>query len=197
MWQAQLLNSIAGLLAGGVAAGGGTSYESISTVTVGAGGVSSITFSSIPSTYTHLQIRGIIKSASTAAQNFSVAMNSDTTQTNYYSHYIYGGGASVGSGAFQSSGYYAFIGGEPSSNASYANMFGGFVTDILDYKNTNKYKTIRSIYGFDRNGSGEIGLTSGLWKNTNAVTDLTINISTAVANISQYSSFALYGIKGA
>lgn len=34
-----------------------TDYDSIATTTVGAGGAASITFSSIPSTYQHLQIR--------------------------------------------------------------------------------------------------------------------------------------------
>ena len=58
------------------------SYESIATVTVGAGGSSSISFTSIPSTYKHLQLRGIInstKSGASGADSLELTMNNDAT----------------------------------------------------------------------------------------------------------------------
>jgi hypothetical protein len=70
------------------------------------------------------------------------------------------------------------------------------VADIFDYTNTSKYTTMRTLAGCDTNGNGEMGFKSGLWMNTNAVTTITI-VNNDSSNFSQYSSFALYGIKGA
>jgi hypothetical protein len=64
---------------------------------------------------------------------------------------------------------------------------------VLDYGNTNKNKTVKTLAGYDGNGSGEIWFTSTLWNNTNAITSMTISSN---FNFTQYSSFALYGIKG-
>ena len=76
-----------------------------------------------------------------------------------------------------------------------ANMFGSGVIDILDYANTNKYKTVRTLSGDDKNGSGYVVFGSGLWQNTNAVSTITLT-NHGATNFQQYSSFALYGIKG-
>jgi len=168
-------------------------YDSIATVTVGSGGASSVTFSSIPSTYTHLQIRGIGRAANSVTdENFVLQLNSDTG-ANYSLHNIYGTGSSVGANAtinFTAS-YFARTSGASSG----ASMFGAVVADILDYANTNKYKTLRSLSGHDQNGSGYVTLMSGNWRSTSAVTTVTIKNETGL-NIAEYSSFALYGIKG-
>ena len=76
---------------------------------------------------------------------------------------------------------------------STANCFGVAVIDILDYANTNKYKTYRSLTGGDANGSGQVLLRSSNWRSTSAVTSMTLY--PGVGNFTQYSSFALYGIK--
>ena len=181
-----MLNTIAGMLAGGVAA---TDYESIQTVTVGAGGASSISFSSIPSTYTHLQIRGIGRStAAGSTQNITLTFNSSTS-TNNATHYLQGNGSSVSSGAITSNNWIYFAGNMPAASAG-ASIFGVTVSDILDYANTNKNKTIRSLGGADQNGSGAVELLSGVVLATTAITSITLS-----ASFAQYSSFALYGIK--
>jgi hypothetical protein len=74
-----------------------------------------------------------------------------------------------------------------------ANTFTAEVIDILDYANTNKNKTVRSLAGYELNGSGGVALFSGLFDTTAAINALNIYLS--VGNIGQYSSFALYGIK--
>ena len=174
------------------------SYESIATVTVGAGGSSSITFSSIPSTYKHLQIRILTRMtrAVSYASQCPITFNSDTT--NYYrGHYLNGDGSTASAGAF--------TGGTPLGcwsvwavgNSATANAFSANIVDILDYQNSNKYKTVRTLYGTDINGvNGDVGLYSSLFMSTAAITDLTITCSNS-SNFMQYSSFALYGIKGA
>jgi hypothetical protein len=158
------------------------SYESIATVTVGAGGSSNIEFTSIPSTYTHLQIRGI--GLVTADGGLTVQLNSDTG-SNYSWHQLWGEGsvASANAGANQTFMYVAYSAGSATAPSA-------FITDILDYKNTDKFKTIRSFSGNDKNGSGYVQHWGGNWRSTSAITSIKIT-----ATLNQYSTFALYGIK--
>jgi hypothetical protein len=172
------------------------SYESIQTVTVGAGGTSSISFSSIPSTYKHLQIRMLARSnRASDLEYLKINFNSDTA-ANYSWHYVLGNGAGTAAGAganasYVFSEYYA-------GAAQGSNIFGAGITDILDYQNTNKFKTIRDLAGTDNNGAtnqGTISYQSGSWRSTSAISSIQITPGGGTT-IQQYSSFALYGIKG-
>jgi len=192
-----LLNNIAGVLAPQVATPTGD-YESIATQTVGAGGAASITFSSIPSTYKHLQIRGIAAttyvSGGASASPLTIGFNSDTTYTNYRTHQLLGDGSTAQAYTVQASGWLAGV--TNAVNADSANTYTAFIIDILDYRNTSKNKVTRSLFGNDRNGSGDINLFSGLWLNTGAITSITTQFPQSPRTLAQYSSFALYGIKG-
>ena len=159
-------------------------YDSIATTTLGSS-TATITFSSIPSTYTHLQLR--MSGISNATNRICIAYNSDTTTSNYNSHYIEGNGETAYAGNVTG------VAGNTYFTQSTTEPFTSIV-DILDYANTNKYKVQRALSGNDRNGGGTVSLYSSLWLNTNAITSLTITITstTFAAN----SSFALYGIKG-
>jgi len=171
-----------------------TSFESIATTTVGAGGATTITFSSIPSGYQHLQIRVLARSNRTAGVDImSMRMNSDTGN-NYSDHLVYGNGANVQTDRNSTYGKIN-IQRLASDNLS-ASIFSPFVIDILDYGNTNKYKTIRYLGGYDANGSGRAAFGSGLWQSTSAITSITLEGLEYSSNYNQYSSFALYGIKG-
>jgi hypothetical protein len=169
------------------------SYESIATSTVGSGGSATITFSSIPATYTHLQIRAIGRTttANTGVDNVFVRVNSDSG-TNYARHQIVGNG-STASATSASSTNEAVL-GDIARNNNTSGMFGAFVIDILDYANTSKNKTFRAISGSDLNGSGEMRFRSSLWINTNAIS--TITLIPENNNFAEHSQFALYGIKG-
>ena len=157
-------------------------FDSIATVTVGSGGSSTITFSSIPSTYTHLQIRAIHNDASNS--NLKYQFNGDTA-ANYDWHQLYGDGASAGANTSTTDAY---------GLGSYITaQWGVSILDLLDYTNTNKYKTMRNIGGTDNNGSGYVGLQSGLWRNTAAVTQVVL--APTGGSFVQYSHFALYGVK--
>jgi len=183
----------AGLYAGGVPPVT-NSYESIATVIVGAGGSSSIDFTSIPSTYKHLQIRAISRDnrSSSSFNNTLMRFNGDTG-SNYAWHLLIGDGSSASADAAASqTENTTFVNTGPNLNA---NIFGAGIIDILDYGNTNKYKTSRILTGADSNGGGSIRLWSGLWMNTNAITSIKLFPSSS-ASFVQYSSFALYGIKG-
>jgi hypothetical protein len=177
------------LILAGVGAGPSGDYQSIATTTVGAGGASTITFSSIPSTYKHLQVRALAKGATSDATG-SFTFNSDTA-TNYSWHIVGGQGTVTSSAASTSSSSMKAFG--------YNRGLGGtgdvvFVIDILDYADANKYKTIRSLWGVDSNGTGEVALVSGNWRSTSAVTSMVFTPSGGT--FSQYTHFALYGIKG-
>lgn len=166
-----------------------TAFESIATVTVGAGGSSSITFSSIPSTYKHLQVR-ISTIPTSSNQSLYGTVNNDGA-TNYALHGLDGNGATAVANAASTQSKYSLFGYQTGGNTAYPTVA---ILDILDYTNTNKYKTFRTLSGSDANGSGEINLASGLWLSTNAINRLDFYWS--AGNIAQYSSFALYGIKG-
>jgi hypothetical protein len=177
-----------GTLLAGNPAGGNSSYWLISRITVGSTGSSSITFSSIPQTYTHLQLRAFW--CNTIAGNLKINFNSDTG-ANYKVHYLYGDGATA-SAAVGAVSPNAMTLGYSSSTGTY---FETSICDVLDYTNTNKNKTIRNLGGNDRNGGGDMELDSGLWMSTSAVTSITL--TPQAGTVSQYSSVALYGIKGA
>jgi len=168
------------------------SYESIATAN-GTGSSGTITFSSIPSTYQHLQIRyiGRVTNADTA-DNIFVQFNSDTG-SNYAWHYLQGDGSSAVAGAASSQS--KILAGRVSAATATTEIMGAGVLDLLDYANTNKYKTLRTLSGQDRNGGGVIVMTSGLWQNTAAVSTITITNGSAT-NFTSTSTFALYGIKG-
>jgi hypothetical protein len=165
------------------------SYASIATQTVGSGGASSITFSSIPSTYTHLQVRAMAQS-SVSDSTLRFTFNGDSG-SNYTTHSLNANGSSVS--AFGVTGFPGFDATYNLGSGFSTSYFGVLVMDILDYTNTNKYTTARNLYGFDYNGSGKMGLTSSLWLNTAAITSVTVTPTSG--SLIQYSSFALYGVK--
>jgi hypothetical protein len=170
-----------------------SAYESIATVN-GNGSSSSITFSSIPSTYQHLQVRAVCREATgtNVFGNVSFQANGDTG-SNYTFHQVYGNGTSALASSQGYSTATALF--NIAGNAAATSVLGGGIVDILDYSNTNKLKTFRSISGTDNNSSGFILLRSQLWNNTAAINSLTLADLSGVAFTSE-SSFALYGIRG-
>lgn len=169
--------------------------EPIASVVVPSGGLASVTFGSIPQTYTHLQLRvfGTTNRTSASRDTYWIRFNSDTGN-NYSRHSLYGDGASVGADAATSISY--MIGGTIGGNG----YFGVNICDILEYANTNIYKTIRGLGGVNDNTAnfGLVDLSSGSWRSTAAITSITLLTSgTTSTQFNQYSQFALYGIKGA
>lgn len=167
------------------------SYESIATI-VPSGSTNTVTFSSIPQTYKHLQLRLLQKDNYSANANASnMRFNGDST-TNYWVHRMYGNGTSASADNYQSTS----LGDLYASANSGASVFGVNITDVLDYTNSNKYKTVRTLCGYDSNGNGQATYISGLWNSTAAVTSISFTIGGSGINWNANSSFALYGIKG-
>lgn len=166
----------------------------LQTITVGSTSVASITFSSIPQNYEHLQIRLLVREATGGFDQAYMQINGDSG-TNYAKHTFGGAGSNSFAYGGTADATSVSIAAIPGSNQA-ANVFGASIVDILDYTNTNKYTTIRAISGTDNNGSGYQWFASGLWENTNPVTSLTI-FAAGGPNLVQYTHAALYGIKKA
>jgi len=166
-------------------------YDSIASGVSSAGG---ITFSNIPQTYTHLQLRVKTKSQGSATDYYYYRFNGDTTSGNYRTHSVYGNGTSALANTNPTGNTTAFIPHTvPGTTAT--NVVGALIIDILDYTNVNKNKTNRIFSGWDANGTGEVAISSGVWLNTSAVTNIAFNgYNTGMGT---ECSYALYGIKGA
>lgn len=189
-----MLNSLIGIIASSGGVTSTNSYESIATTYLSSGSASSVSFTSIPSGYQHLQLRIISRDTTGSPWGNLLAIgrfNSDSGN-NYAYHRLYGTGASAVASAVTSTNKFTFL---ETASTETSNTFSASVIDILDYKDTNKNKTVRALSGGDFNdANGEIDLISGLWMNTNAITQ--IDLTPISGNWAQYSTFALYGIKG-
>ena len=168
------------------------SYESIASTTIGAGGASGVTFSSIPSTYTHLQIRYSVRSAFAAGSDIVLCRANGDSGNNYAAHRMYGDGSTAAAQAFTPQTY--FLGPDCPAASSGSNIFGLGIFDYLDFANANKNKTMRALGGRDENGSGYVWFNSGLWINTSAINS--ISVFCGNGNMVQNSIVSLYGIKG-
>jgi len=168
-------------------------FASIATGTVAAGATASvITFSSIPTTYTHLQLRMLARG--TASDTMYVRFNNDSGATNYDNHRLNGNGSTVGAdGRINYSAL--FVSSRGYGISSTVNIGSAIVMDILDYGNTNKYKVTKTISGQEYNSGStdDIEYTSGSWKSTSAVNR--IDVSLATSTLAQYTHIALYGVK--
>lgn len=186
-----MLASFGGLAGFGMLPGG--VMESIGTITVGSGGASSIEFTDIPGTYQHLQVRSLLRQASTGGlASVRVRVNGVST-TSYTWHYIQGNGLSASAGALtgQTGTFVAYN----SSSDTAANIFAASIIDIFDYASTTKNKTLRGFYGADINGAGGVlQLASGLFQSTSAITSVSLT-PFAGGNWAQYSTAALYGLR--
>ena len=160
----------------------------IAMANVGSAGAAFVEFTSIPNTYKHLQLRMSMKADATTNGTPALIYNNDTSSIYTY-HHLKGDGSSVTSyspGANYGGTWY--INGGQS-----ADRYGAYVTDILDYTSTTKAKTIRTLAGFDNNGTGSIFLVSHAYINTSSAINR-LRLTVQSGNISQYSQIALYGI---
>ena len=174
---------------------GPTDYEQIATI-FGTGSATSVLFSNIPQTYKHLQLRAMIRTSFNANVDtiFAFNFNNNTNDTQSAVHRLYGTGASVFSTG--STGNYSAALGLTPANTSTANAHGALILDVLDYNNTSKLKTLRSMYGMTGTTQPEVGMHSALPTailGTNAITTMQIAFN---GNITSSSRFSLYGIKG-
>lgn len=161
-----------------------TDYELITRTTLNAYS-DEVSFTSIPQTYKHLQVR--LTTPGTGAWWLVTRINGNTSSANYTSRGSYTNGSSVSGMGFGTGTvgftYTALIEGDGLLSA---------IIDYVDYTSTSKNKNIRCLWGSDRNGSGNAGFHTGSFYQAGAVT--AVNIYGA---FNANATFALYGIKGA
>ena len=175
----------------------GGAFESIATVTVGSGGAANIEFTSIPSTYQHLQIR-MISPYKIQDAVFDLRMNNVTSGYTY--HELRGNGSAAGAaaGTGQSRFSFAYDGNASPRDSQFVRVA---VVDILDYGSTTKNKTLRTFGGVERNGSGYVEIRSGLFPSTAAVSSILLRqtgfdgSSYGFKNFAQHTTAALYGLR--
>jgi hypothetical protein len=153
-----------------------------------------VTFSSIPATYEHLQLRANTKStnAGTVWNNITVEDASGGIGANYYSHTMYARSSSVsvfsGSGAVK----WDFADATGSGPTEPVAHYGTIIVDILDYTNTNKNTVIMFTCG-NSSGTNGVSFGSGLGVDTDTIVSLTFTFGGS-DEIVRGSSFTLYGL---
>jgi hypothetical protein len=148
----------------------------------------SVTFSSLNTLaagYQHLQLRAVVTTVDNSRDVF-IRFNSDTGN-NYTRHHLVGNGSSVASGASINRSTLPVFGLIDGTNSS---IPSAIVSDILDPFESTKFKTVRSLSG---RSATEIELMTGLWRNTDPVTSLTVLLNSSSFNTG--SRISLYGIK--
>jgi hypothetical protein len=169
-----------------------TAYNYISSVTVPAGNTSAVVFSSIPQTYKHLVVRMICKVTGSSRSTIYYQMNGNTTQDYvYYQAYSVGSGLSASGSA-----------GGPGTDTAYVpsaadpDAFGAAIVLIPDYAGST-IKSIQTIAGMAVNGTNFVLLRGGAYYGTGSTSSITsLRFYPTSGSIAEYSTFALYGIKG-
>jgi hypothetical protein len=165
----------------------GATYTQIATNTLGSA-ASSVTFSSIPGTYTDLVLVANV-GCSSASQRAGWRVNSDTG-SNYSRTILVGTGSSTASD--RESNATAAYGIFDATNGVPTTLTGNFITQFQNYSNATTYKTALTRYN---DAGGGTGVSVQLWRSTSAITSITFVLSGGnwIAN----STFSLYGIAAA
>lgn len=171
------------------------SYESIATAT---GGSSTIVFSSIPSTYKHLQIRTTLRN-SVGADFVSIRFNSDTgSNYEFIRMYAVGGNGTSRNGVSVNN-YLATTYIEVPGQAYLgldADVYQGAIINIYDYLSTSKNKTILMYGGFAGSNSSISCLWGGTWNSTATISNIILTAGGTSGSFVSNSRASLYGLKG-
>lgn len=160
----------------------GSTYTKIASTTVGTA-TNTVTFSSIPSTYTDLVL--IINPTMATNADVAIIFNGDTAN-NYSSTYVTGNGTAASSSRFSTM---------PKIYLDQVNTGTGIVqynVNIMNYANSTTYKTILGRYSGTAKG---VEAVVGLWRSTSAITSMTITGDGQ--NFTTGSTLNLYGIAAA
>ena len=163
-----------------------TTYDLISSQTLGSS-AATITFLSIPSTYTDLRLV-LVATSSSALAGPRIQFNSDTA-TNYSYTNLKGDGTTATSNLSTNNNYLQVQGINLTSTPSFFNY------NIFSYAGST-YKTVLTTSSQDYNGSGTVQNQVGLWRSTAAITSLTLS-GTGAFTFDTGTVATLYGIKAA
>jgi len=134
-----------------------------------------------------MNMQGVAGSSS-GANTAYITFNGDTT-SGFYSRTLLSGQSTVVSSRDSTQNRISL--GNQYESSTLATIFGQMILNIQNYANTNVYKNVLSHYG---SNADRVGLNVGVWRNTNAITSMTIT-NDSTNGIAVGSSFSLYGIK--
>lgn len=159
-----------------------STYEPISTQTL-ASAAATVTFSSIPSTYTDLIL---VSSCTNSANSESTLQVNGDSGSNYSTVLLSGNGSAVAAYRYNTTSIFTQV--EGCGTGQY-NMIYNF----QNYANTSTYKTILTRFNAAAKGTS---LCIGSWRTTSAITSITLG-NLSGGNFNTGSIFTLYGIKAA
>ena len=167
-------------------------FTKIATVTVGSGGTTGISFTSIPSTYNDLCVVLSVRDSNTAGGNFQGSpLEINGSSTSQPDKYLYGTGSGTGSGT--DSGQWFWM----NTDSSTTNTFASVSLYFPNYGGST-YKSISIDGATEQNGTSALaGFKAKLWQSTSAINFLTFKSYSGSSVIMQYSTATLYGIKNA
>ena len=176
-------------------------FELIASSTVGAGGVTSVTFSSIPNTYTDLAIEISVRSSRTGVPADSLGYRFNDTTSGYSEIALYGDGSSASSfplTTFSPAGqvWGRLDGGVINAGNTTANTFTSIFMYIPNYAGSTNKSFSADLAAENNSSTAYMELNAGLWSNTAAITQIAFRDNN-LGNLAQYSSFYLYGVKNA
>ena len=166
--------------------------QPIYTQTVGSGGAASITFNSIPQTFTDLKILISARNNSGSTRtSLNYTFNGDTSSN--YSNTILIGYDSSSVASFRGSSQTANNESNMNGGGSTSNTFTNNEIYIPNYTGSNyKSGTSDSIAENNSSSSYIIDMGAILWRSTSAITS--ISFTPAAGSFVQYSTFSLYGV---
>lgn len=168
-------------------------YTKISTVTVGAGGAATISFSNIPQTFTDLVVMFSGRAATGSTVSMGCSFNGDIA-ANYSSKELSGSGSSVSSFSPSYSPNNGVSGADVSMSTDTANTFANSMLYISGYSSSTKYKSTSLDSVTENNGTAAYAiLSAGIWNSTAPITSMSFLIYNSYS-FAQYSSATLYGI---
>lgn len=162
-------------------------FFSIATVTLGSSSAT-VTFSSIPSTYKHLQLRC---SYSNLSGDFDKIQFNGDSGTNYKVQRATAM-TSTTSGQILNTQAGLVIDRYSTNGQTYTTLKDGCIIDIFNYASTSFNKSVRTVYGHVDADGGYTGMNAGVWLSTAAINSIVF--STNGGNFTTGSKFALYGV---
>ena len=176
----------------------GPTYTPIATQTLGSS-AASVTFSSIPGTYTDLMLISFAQGQASGGDNRLVLQFNGDTATNYSSTYLIGNGTTASSPRDTNRGQVDNVTQIADSGSS---SFSPFIHQMMNYANTTTYKTILqrgNDAGDTTSAYRQVGASVSLWRSTSAITSIVIKGlgGNSATGFSTGSTFTLYGISAA
>lgn len=175
------------------ASGGAAGAMELIATQVLSSAASTVTFSSIPQGFKHLQIRIVARTNTTGFTATDVFMEFNSSTSGYYKrHSLLGAGTSVSSNGDSTTthAHAGFI----TTNFQPTSIFGNSIIEVLDYSSSSKNTTIRGLNGYAQAGNNFLQFFSSLWANTAAVNS--IKLDAVQGDFITGSRFSLYGFKG-